>query len=140
MPGRSIVGSASSVVLEGALTGRKMLLAGAIISLALALTGCGGGSATEPPDDPAPTANPARVTSADFAEWPFTPSTGELICDPSGNNDGRLLVRIDFGDGIEYALNGQARTFGFPELDTSVMPAWPDASSLGPIIERGLEL
>jgi hypothetical protein len=54
--------------------------------------------------------------------------------------DGRLLVTINFGDGIEYALNGQARDFGFPELDTTVMPDWPDASSLGPIIDRGLEL
>jgi hypothetical protein len=50
-----------------------------------------------------------------------------------------LIVTIDFGDG-QYALNGESRSAGFTELDTSLMPAWPDGSSLGPVIERGLAL
>lgn len=112
----------------------------ALVTIALVVVACGGAGSGN--DDPRPTRTPPAgyVTRADFAEWPFVPSSGTLFCDPSGKNDGRLLVRINFGDGVEYALNGQARDFGFPELDTTVMPAWPDGSSLGPIIERGLEL
>jgi hypothetical protein len=107
------------------------------IIAAIVVAGCGG---TAPTAEPDPTPRPGAVTAGDFDEWPFIPRAGHLLCDPSGNGDGRLLVRIDFGDSIEYALNGQARSFGFPELDTTVMPDWPDASSLGPIIARGLEL
>lgn len=112
----------------------------ALAAVAGIITACG-------PDDPTATVLQAtvdsvgiEVTSSDFDDWPFIPDDGTLVCDPSGADDGRLLVRIDFGDGIEYALNGQARDFGFPELDTTVMPDWPDGSSLGPIIARGLEL
>lgn len=107
------------------------------LMLALAFTACSLSSdepnITEPED-------PGYVTRSDFETWPFVPTAGTLSCQPSSNNDGRLLVTIDFGDGIDYAVNGQARSFGFPELDTTVMPAWPDGSSLGPIIEHGLEL
>jgi hypothetical protein len=109
-----------------------------VVAMAL-LIACGGGGA-QPTPRPSDPPRPGFVTASDFDDWPFIPRSGHLVCDPSGNGDGRLLVRIDFGDSIEYALNGQARTFGFPELDTTVMPAWPDASSLGPIIARGLEL
>lgn len=88
----------------------------------------------------APLADSGRVSLGDFEEWPFKPTSATLHCLQSGNDDGRLIVTVGFGDLIEYALNGQARSAGFVDLDTSVMPAWPDASSLGPIIARGLEL
>jgi hypothetical protein len=107
------------------------------IAVALSVAGCAG---AVPTAEPAETPRPGLVEASDFEDWPFIPRSGQLFCDPSGEGDGRLLVRIGFDDGIEYALNGQARSFGFPELDTTVMPAWPDGSSLGPIIERGLEL
>jgi hypothetical protein len=109
---------------------------GLLVAIVL-VAGCAGAAPTERQVE---TVRPGAVTAADFDDWPFVPPAGQLFCDESGNNDGRLLVRINFGDGIEYALNGQARTFGFPELDTTVMPDWPDGSSLGPIIDRGLEL
>lgn len=89
------------------------------IAVVFVIAGCGGQAATVRPTEP-PRAG--AVSASDFDEWPFIPRSGHLVCDESGNNDGRLLVRIDFGDGIEYALNGQARSFGFPELDTTVMP------------------
>ncbi len=50
------------------------------------------------------------------------------------------VVACNTGDGIEYGINGQARSFGFPDLDASVLPSYPDTSMLGDIIGRGLEL
>ena len=98
----------------------------------------------EPPiqgtNEIAPPADPSHVSSADFDDWPFVPSSGTLSCVPSGNGDGQLIVTIYFGGTIEYALNGLARDVGFRDLDTTVMPDWPDELSLGPIIERGLAL
>lgn len=103
---------------------------------------CGGTQTTAPDGSIVctgglPNATRRQVTATDFDEWPFLPRIGTLACHL---DDGRRLVRIDFGGEIEYALNGQSRDFGFPELDTTVMPDWPDGSSLGPIIERGLDL
>ena len=101
----------------------------------LVVAGCAGASTPEPGDDQAR----GKVTSADFEDWPFEPSSATLHCVPSVNDDGGLIVTIDFGDG-QYALNGEASSAGFTQLDTSLMPEWPDASTLGPVIERGLAL
>jgi hypothetical protein len=121
-------------------TGGGCLLPAVLLAMtAVLIASCGG--ASTPTQDAAPEPDPGLITRAEYgADWPFSVASGTLSCVPSGNNDGRLLVTFNTGDGIEYALNGSARTFGFPELDTSVMPDWPDGSSLGPIIERGLAL
>ena len=93
--------------------------------LVAACSGPPGGTALPPTEDTndveTPTPAAGVVTRADFATWPFVADSGQLICAPSGKDDGRLLVRMSFGDDIEYALNGTARDFGFPELDTTVI-------------------
>ncbi len=91
------------------------------------------------PEAPVDTADRGYVTQSEFGEdWPFSVSAGTLVCYPSG--DGRQFVTFDIGDGIEYGINGQARDFGFPDIDEAVLPSYPDLSGLGPIIAKGLEL
>lgn len=131
-----------------------------ILTVALLMAGCGGSTPTPiivyvtPEPTVGQTADPTTVPVATTAaapegyvsratygdDWPFAVPSGTLACYPSGKNDGRLLVTFNTGDGIEYALNGQARSFGFPELDETVLPSWPDASMLGDLIEQGLAL
>lgn len=104
--------------------------------LAALVVGCGAPITSTPP--PAPTVKVGFVSRATYGDdWPFSVPSGTLACYPSGNNE---LVTFNTGDGIEYALNGQARDFGFPDLDATILPSWPDASMLGDLIAQGLAL
>lgn len=105
-----------------------------VAAIALLVAACGGSAGATAPSRPL---EPGAITRADLgAAWPFAVDAGELRCNELA---GRPLVTFAV-DGIEYALNGAARDAGFPELDTTVLPSWPDVSGLGPLIERGLEL
>jgi hypothetical protein len=53
---------------------------------------------------------------------------------------GRILVTFSAGDGIEYGLNGSALDFGFPDLDATILPAYPDKTGTLDLIELGLTL
>ena len=100
--------------------------------VALLVAACAGPATPRPA-----TPDPGLVTRAGLGdEWPFSVDVGELRCNEL---DGRPLVTFAV-DGIEYALNGAARDAGFPELDATILTAWPDVSGLGPLIDRGLEL
>jgi Protein of unknown function (DUF2511) len=107
-----------------------------VLVLVAACSGPGAAASVEPE-----ATDPGYITRAEYgADWPFVVPAGTLSCQPSGANDGRLLVTFDVGDGIEYALNGQAKDFGFPELDESVLS--PEAGPVDtlPLIDRGLDL
>jgi hypothetical protein len=78
-----------------------------------------------------------RVTQQEFGErWPFTVPEGRLRCDKDG---AREYVTLDTGKGIYYALNGSARSFGFPDSKTIQKPGTTGAD-LQPFIDRGLRL
>ena len=54
-----------------------------------------------------------HVTRAEYgASWPFTVAEGTLKCDTDGP---RQYLRLDTGNGIQYGLNGVAKSFGFPD-------------------------
>jgi hypothetical protein len=115
------------------------------IATALLMAACSGGSGA-PADEPASTpsgeamADPGYITRAEYGDdWPFDVAAGTLRCYDDPLSD-RIYVVFDTGDGIEYALNGSARDFGFPELDEAIMPDLPDRSKTLPLIDRGLEL
>lgn len=91
---------------------------------------------TQTPTITATTESP-RVTNADYGEsWPFTIDAGTLLCTVDGP---RKYVRLDAGNGIEYALNGTARTFGFPD-SKSIQKPDTYGVHLQPFIDRGLKL
>lgn len=78
-----------------------------------------------------------RVTRAGFgASWPFTVDAGTLRCDTDGP---RKHVTLDTGNGIQYGLNGSAKTFGFPD-SASISKPGIVGNDLQPFIERGLTL
>jgi hypothetical protein len=91
------------------------------------LTGCGGSESH------------GSVSKADMgSDWPLTVDSGTLHCDA-------LAVTFEAPDGTEYALNGVARDqTDLPDIE----PIWaPDPESggglkksIGPLIDRGLEL
>lgn len=78
-----------------------------------------------------------KVSSAEFGDaWPLTVSEGKLQCQTDGP---RKLVTLDTGKGIYYALNGSAKSFGFPDVKAIQKPGTTGAG-LQPLIERGLAL
>lgn len=85
----------------------------------------------EPTAIPAPTPSPTPVGFVEAAafgdEWPFTFDRGILVCDEVDNGP---AARIRAPDNVEYALNGVAITFGFPEL-TMESEVWLDDPSTG---------
>jgi hypothetical protein len=48
-------------------------------------------------------------------------------------------VTLDTGNGIQYGLNGSAKTFGFPD-SASILKPGIVGNDLQPFIERGLTL
>ncbi len=113
-----------------------------VIAIALALVGCGGPRATPAPTTtPVPTVAAGYVTKAELgADWPFSVDAGTLACYVDVRDPRRMMVTFTTGNGIEYGINGSARAFGYPDADDGMIPTWPDASMLGPVIARGLEL
>ena len=113
--------------------------------LILAITAAWGCSA-HPAAPPTPTPTPVGyITQAQYgAAWPFSVAAGQLVCTDgaAAGGNGRILVtfRPDDNRGIEFGLNGSALDFGFPDLDESMMPAYPDKSGLHDLIQRGLAL
>lgn len=121
--------------------GRKGMRPLGLVLLAAALSvgvlGCGSASA-----DPS---RGATVTRADFGDrWPFTVDQGVLRCEPPSQ------VVFSSG-GVDYAVNGMARgdmrARGWQEIDGIWAPNTdPEVAgmdlkiSVGPLIERGLEL
>lgn len=61
----------------------------------------------------------SEVSADQVAPWPFTVSSGTLRC-----RNG-ILVTFEAG-GVEYALNGSAKTAGYP----SVEPVWAEDPQL----------
>lgn len=110
---------------------------------AVVLVGCSPGAApTDAPTEP-PTPDPGFITRTDYGDaWPFSVPAGTLACydGAAAGGGGRVLVTFSAGDGIEYGLNGSALDFGFPDLDQTIMPEYPNKSGLLDLIERGLAL
>jgi hypothetical protein len=115
--------------------------------LALIVIACGATpSATRTPSTPSPTVDAVDagyITKAEVGmAWPFTIPSGTLRCYDDALT-GRQYVTFDNGDGIEYALNGSARDFGFPELDETILIDFPNPNTTTlvlPLITRALEL
>lgn len=85
-------------------------------------------------------ASGTKVTSAEYGDrWPFTIDEGTLRCDAESRRSRRLFVTLDDGTGIMYALNGSARSFGYPDHKSILKPGKTGAD-LRPFIERGLTL
>jgi hypothetical protein len=109
----------------------------AVAAVALAATGCSGGS--EPP--PHPTDFVSKATWTD-AIWPFTVAEGLLTChDPD---------RVTFtAEGVEYALNDAAKSTGeFPDITPVLRKGYVEINDerqpvkvpRGPMIDRGRDL
>lgn len=80
---------------------------------------------------------PIRVSREDFGDdWPLTVDEGVLACVPA-------FAVVFTAGGETYAVNGQAATQGYADID----PIWADdpdglapKKNIGPLIDRGLEL
>lgn len=97
---------------------------GAVLLTLLAGPGCGDSRGIE-------------VSAAEYGErWPFTIAVGTLRCDVNGQ---RKAVRLDTGTGIQYGINGAAKTLGFPDSAAVHKPGVVGVD-LQPLIERGLTL
>lgn len=113
----------------------------AVLALGVLVT-----TACSPAATPSPTpeaTDPGYVTRAGYGDdWPFSVPAGTLACydGAAAGGGGRVLVTFSTGNGIEYGLNGSALDFGFPDLDATILPAYPDKSQLSPLIEVGLAL
>lgn len=78
-----------------------------------------------------------KVTRAEFGDaWPFTVAEGRLQCQSDRQ---RKYVTLDTGNGIHYALNGSAKSFGFPDV-ASIQKPGTTGVDLQPFIARGLTL
>lgn len=90
----------------------------------------------------------ATITRIEYGDaWPFTVDNGVLRGKPTGKrtSGGSILAEVTFtANGTTYALNGIAReSQRYAEVDAvwAKDPSIPGANkSIGPIIERGLEL
>jgi hypothetical protein len=99
---------------------------GRILPLVLAafVPGCGGPTGID-------------VSAAEYGDrWPFELVRGTLRCD---NDGARKYVTFDAGNGIWYALNGSAKSFGYPDAKAIQKPS-TTGIHLQPFIERGLTL
>lgn len=75
------------------------------------------------------------VSSTEYGErWPFTVASGTLRCDRDGP---RQYVTLDTGKGIYYALNGSAKSFGYPD-SADILKSGKTGADLQPLIQRGL--
>lgn len=78
-----------------------------------------------------------RVTSASFTDWPFTVDAGTLRCEDQA-------VTFTPAGGTRYAVNGTAKSSGYP----SITPIWADDTNLGnglkvdisEVLDQGLAL
>ncbi|MGW4802959.1 hypothetical protein [Kitasatospora sp. NPDC004272] len=68
------------------------------------------------------------VTSADVSPWPFTVDSGVLRCQPASG----AVTFQPGGKGDRYALNGAAKTIGYPGVETywALDPQAPAGSGL----------
>lgn len=68
------------------------------------------------------------VSSAEVSPWPFTVDSGVLRCRPAS----RAVTFQPGGKGDEYALNGAAKTVGYPSVETywALDPQAPAGSGL----------
>jgi hypothetical protein len=63
------------------------------------------------------------VSAAEYGDrWPFSLEAGTLKCERESASSSRLLVTLDNGDGIMYALNGSAKSFGYPDSASILKP------------------
>src|SRR5262245_41973470 len=80
------------------------------------------------------------VSRADYGErWPFTMEAGTIRCTPEGPQSTRTFVTLDTGTGIQFGLNGAARTFGYPDV-TDALQAGKTLADVQPFIALGLPL
>jgi hypothetical protein len=114
-----------------------------LLVIALLLAACSG-EARSDPTDPLVTPDPGYITRTGYgADWPFSVPGGKLACydGASAGGGGRILVTFYVEDrGIEYGLNGSALDFGFPELDETILPDYPDKTGILDLIQRGMAL
>lgn len=129
----------------------RHVIVGLMVLLAVILAACGGaspasdagGSASAPgtpnsapaEQDEASATNAQPVSAADFGDkWPLTVDSGVLRCEEQA-----VVFRYE---GVDYAVNGTAKSRGYPPID----PIWADGDlegtkkDIGPLIQRGLEL
>lgn len=106
-----------------------------LLATVLLVAACGSSGVDIDPT-PRPTEAGFITEAAYGSAWPFTKPSGVLRCVESA---GRPLVTFSPGDGIEYALNGAAIDFGFPELDATILTDFPDKTGVLPLIEQALE-
>lgn len=77
------------------------------------------------------------VSAATFGpNWPLTIGGGTLRCAKDGP---RKIALLETGDGIDYALNGAAKSAKFPPAD-SVLKSGLTPADLQPLIDRALAL
>jgi hypothetical protein len=115
-----------------------------LLVVALLVVACGG-ARSNPTDPPEPaTPDPGYITRTGYGvDWPFSVPAGKLDCydGAAAGGGGRILVTFYVEDrGIEYGLNGSALDFGFPDLDATILPDYPDKTGILDLIERGLAL
>jgi hypothetical protein len=108
----------------------------ALVASVLLFAGCVGSTST-----PAPLPTPTHlveeyITKAEYGEdWPFKGVTaGTLRC----HFVYAVVIELD---GVEYALNGDARGSGdYRELGRKLLKGYPSRAGTLPLIERGLKL
>lgn len=126
-----------------------LLCAGVLCGLLL-------GACANPPDDrasassatstpratqatPPPMPSPGVVTEADLgARWPLTVPSVTLRCENDGPRK-YVTATTQSKPGIQYAVNGSARGFGYPAITTIQKPGGIPYD-LQPLIDRGLPL
>lgn len=79
------------------------------------------------------------VTAAELGErWPLTVPSVRLRCDNDGPRK-YVTASTETKPGIDYAVNGSARGFGYPAITTIQKPGGIPYD-LQPLIDRGLQL
>ena len=86
-----------------------------------------------------------RVSASDFGDkWPLTVSEGLLGCSPAGRLQ---AVTFETAAGIIYAVNGTAKSSGFPPIEEIWRPdPRPEFATfglrvnIGPLLDLGLKL
>ncbi|WP_228832784.1 YebY family protein [Nocardia brasiliensis] len=121
---------------------RGLLMAGAALCCALAISACGGGSGPKDPAHrdgvalPEPTSSSQAVASENLGYlWPFTVDRGTIGC--------RAGEQATFTapDGKLYALNEKAEQAGLPGVEPlRATGAGGDKVSLGALRSRAMQL
>jgi hypothetical protein len=102
-----------------------MGVARSLIFVAAALSACRG--------------NPSSISVArsEYGEaWPFTIESGTLECQKNGLQE---IVTLKTATGVTYALNGSAKSAGFPD-SASILKPGKEGGDVVRFISKGLKL